>query len=102
MIEITKKPGQAGMGEPEAGPIRLHRSGQYLEIAPPVEGLGDYIFTVRHLAVPDAEHGVRIEKYPYPLFWSRDLRPLGPCLECFAGLEPVVVTSWRRLGMRFC
>jgi hypothetical protein len=71
-------------------PIQLVRSGQYLEIRPALRGLDNYLYTIRHEAVPDEHHGVRVEKQPYPLVWTQEGYGDQRYNQCFAGLEPMV------------
>jgi hypothetical protein len=86
--------GPASASEPAAHgvpkeKIQLRRVGQYLEISPLIPGLERFFFTVRHEAVPDCQHGVRVEQQFYPLVWQQEHRG-HRYNQCFAGLEAMV------------
>ncbi len=77
-------------GSLPAGAVFLRRVGQYLRLEPAVRGLEKYLYTVRHVPVNDAGHGLHIQKQLFPLIWPQKGARGVPCSLCYAGLEPLV------------
>jgi hypothetical protein len=81
--------------------IKMWRAGQYLHLSPAVRGLERYVCAGRHQPLDDPDHGLRVEKWPYPLVWEQKAR--GGRLhfsQCFAGLEPLVRECLEEAGCR--
>jgi hypothetical protein len=78
--------------------IELRRSGQYLWVSPPIGGLEEFLYTVRHVRVHDGERGT-IVPLRDPLVWPATRRGR-PALQCFAGLTPLVRELLETCGFR--
>jgi hypothetical protein len=73
------------------GAVEACRDGQFTWINPPVPGLRDAFYTVRHRTRPDKEHGYSLQPRIFPLVKRATYLTGEKCWKCQAGLEPLVV-----------
>src|SRR5262245_42856378 len=83
---------------PPTGVIRLRRSGQYVHVEPPVAGLERLFYTVDHVGLHLRGRHPAVLPLITPLLWA--MTPAGaPCLQGFAGLEPLLLEFFGRANV---
>ncbi len=81
-----------------ANRITLHRRGQYTHVIPPVEGLEGTFYSVRHKAADLGDEHPAVVPIIEPLMWTNEDSQGKTDMQCFAGLESLVVELLKQSG----
>ena len=79
------------------GELVVRQEGQFLEMAPVLDGLKKILRTRVHVPQLDARGCLSVRKVPSQLYRERNDED-GPVLDCFAGLRPVVLRFGESAG----